>query len=111
MGITVTEQIRIEVHLPPGAALADLGSDVREGLSQPFKELPPKYFYDERGSRLFEEITSLPEYYPSRAEQEILDRVSREIVDDVCPEELVELGPGSARKTHALLDPMVELNP
>ena len=70
---TAAEQIEIEVHLPEGGALAGLAEDVREGLSCPFKELPPKYFYDERGSELFEAITELPEYYPTRAERSILE--------------------------------------
>jgi L-histidine N-alpha-methyltransferase len=103
-----TEQpadVRIDVYLHDGA-LATLGEDVREGLSATPKALPPKYFYDSRGSELFEQITQLPEYYPTRAEQSILDEVGAEIVERVQPEELVELGPGSARKTHALLDPM-----
>jgi L-histidine N-alpha-methyltransferase len=99
--------IQVDVHLREGA-LATLADDVRAGLSRPQKELPAKYFYDERGSKLFEQITQLPEYYPTRAEQEILDRVAPDIVETIDPEELVELGPGSARKTHALLDPMVE---
>jgi L-histidine Nalpha-methyltransferase len=100
------DNIRVDVHRRD-EFLADLAQDVRAGLSTVPKELPPKYFYDERGSRLFEDITSLPEYYPTRAEQEILDRVGSEIVAMVRPEELVELGPGSARKTHALLGAMV----
>ena len=99
-------QIRIDVHLSDGA-LATIADDVRDGLSRSPKELQPKYFYDARGSELFEQITRLPEYYPTRAEQSILDRVGAEIVADARPQELVELGPGSARKTHALLDPMV----
>lgn len=98
--------IRLEVHRRD-EFLAGLAQDVRTGLSALPKELPPKYFYDERGSRLFEDITSLPEYYPTRAEQEILDSVGAEIVEAIEPEELVELGPGSARKTHALLGPMI----
>jgi L-histidine N-alpha-methyltransferase len=98
--------VRVDVHRRD-EFLADLAQDVRTGLSTLPKELPPKYFYDERGSRLFEDITSLPEYYPTRAEQEILDRVGAELIETVRPEELVELGPGSARKTHALLGPMV----
>ena len=101
------DKIRVDVHRRD-EFLADLAKDVRTGLSTLPKELPPKYFYDERGSRLFEDITSLPEYYPTRAEQEILDRVGAEVVETVRPQELVELGPGSARKTHALLDPMVD---
>src|SRR4030095_1092036 len=98
--------IRVDVHRRD-EFLADLAQDVRTGLSTLPKELPPKYFYDDRGSRLFEDITTLPEYYPTRAEQEILDRVGVEIIETVEPEELVELGPGSARKTHALLGPMI----
>ena len=92
VGTTAAEQITIEVHLPAGAALADLGADVREGLSRPFKELPPKYFYDERGSRLFEEITRLPEYYPTRAEREILERNASEIVAASGCDSVIELG-------------------
>jgi L-histidine N-alpha-methyltransferase len=106
VGTTATEQVTIEVHLPPGAALADLGSDVREGLSRPFKELPPKYFYDERGSRLFEEITRLPEYYPTRAERAILEGHASEIVAASGCDALIELGSGSAAKTRVLLDAM-----
>jgi L-histidine Nalpha-methyltransferase len=98
--------VRIDVHLQDGSP-ESLADDVRAGLTATPKTLPPKYFYDERGSRLFEQITRLPEYYPSRAEQEILDRVGEEIVATVEPEELVELGPGTARKTTSLLDPMV----
>jgi len=101
------EAVRIDVYLRDGA-LATLAADVRAGLSGTPKVLPPKYFYDSRGSELFEQITELPEYYPTRAEQSILDRVGGEIVEQVKAEELVELGPGSARKTNALLDPMVE---
>jgi L-histidine N-alpha-methyltransferase len=97
--------VRIDVYLHDGA-LATLADDVRDGLTATPKALPPKYFYDSRGSELFEQITKLPEYYPTRAEQSILDEVGAEIVDLVQPRELVELGPGSARKTHALLDPM-----
>ncbi len=103
---TADSQIQIDVHLSDGA-LATIADDVRDGLSRNPKELQPKYFYDARGSQLFEQITRLPEYYPTRAEQSILDRVGAEIVATARPQELVELGPGSARKTHALLDPMV----
>ena len=78
-------------------------ADVREGLSRTPKELSPKYFYDERGSQLFERITQLPEYYPTRAEREILNRHAPTIVSANRAEELVELGSGSASKTRALL--------
>ena len=82
-------------------AVDAMAQDVREGLSREQKELSPKYFYDARGSELFDRITTLPEYYPTRAEREILNRRAPEIVDGTC--ELVELGSGMASKTRALL--------
>jgi L-histidine Nalpha-methyltransferase len=85
-----------EVH----STLAD---DVRVGLSRSFKELPPKYFYDQRGSELFDQITMLPEYYPTRCERSILNRHAPTIVERCAAEELVELGSGTASKTRALL--------
>ena len=80
-----------------------LADDVRAGLTRPLKELPPKYFYDEHGSELFDRITSLPEYYPTRAERSILNRHAPDIVAGAGAEELVELGSGTASKTRALL--------
>ena len=107
LSTTITrEQIAIDAHLPEGGPLAGLAVDARMGLSAPFKELPPKYFYDERGSVLFEEITRLPEYYPTRAERTILDRHGEEIVAAAVPSTLMELGSGSALKTRRLLDAM-----
>jgi L-histidine N-alpha-methyltransferase len=100
------EQIRIDVHLPEGGALAGMAEDVREGLSSPFKELPPKYFYDRRGSELFERITELDEYYPTRAERAILEAHGAEIVAVANPTTLIELGSGAASKTRWLLDAM-----
>jgi L-histidine N-alpha-methyltransferase len=97
--------IAIDVHLDADAA-ATMARDVRAGLCAYPKELAPKYFYDERGSRLFEQITELPEYYPTRAERQILERRSREIVDAGCPRTLIELGSGSAAKTRHLLSAM-----
>jgi L-histidine Nalpha-methyltransferase len=80
-----------------------LADDVRDGLTRSLKELPPKYFYDEHGSVLFDQITSLPEYYPSRCERQILNRHAPTIVEASGAEELVELGSGTASKTRALL--------
>jgi L-histidine Nalpha-methyltransferase len=80
-----------------------LADDVRDGLTRSLKELPPKYFYDERGSLLFDQITSLPEYYPTRCERSILNRHAPAIVERTGAEELVELGSGTASKTRALL--------
>ncbi len=102
MSVVAAPDIRIERLLAAGDG-GDLAADVRAGLSRKLKELPPKYFYDARGSELFDRITTLPEYYPSRAEREILNRRAPEIVaeSDAC--ELVELGSGTASKTRALL--------
>ena len=98
--------IEIAVDLPDGGALAGMAEVVREGLSSPFKELPPKYFYDERGSELFERITEQPEYYPTRCEREILDARAAEIVAAARPRTLIELGSGAATKSRVLLDAM-----
>lgn len=80
--------------------------DVRNGLLNSPKQLSPKYFYDERGSELFEEITQLPEYYLTRAERSLLEQRIGEIINAVRPCSLVELGAGSATKTHIILDEM-----
>jgi L-histidine N-alpha-methyltransferase len=104
--MAATAQVEIEVHLPEGGTLAGLAEDVREGLLCPFKELPPKYFYDERGSELFERITELPEYYPTRVERSILEREAPAIVAAASPNTLIELGSGAAAKTRWLLDAM-----
>lgn len=83
---------------------AELEEDVRRGLASDPKELPPKYFYDARGSRLFERITELPEYYLTRAERRILERRAPELVAEVRPETVVEFGAGSAVKARILLE-------
>ena len=86
-----------------------MAADVRAGLTKPFKELSPRYFYDERGSELFEAITELPEYYPTRAERAILERHAAGICASAgSPTTLIELGSGSASKTRVLLDAMDE---
>jgi L-histidine N-alpha-methyltransferase len=98
--------IAIAVHLDADAA-ETMARDVRAGLCSYPKELAPKYFYDERGSLLFEQITELPEYYPTRAEREILSERSAEILAAAgWPGTLVELGSGSAAKTRHLLSAM-----
>lgn len=102
MSVTIETTIRIDRPLDRGAGDC-LADDVRAGLTRKLKELPPKYFYDSRGSELFDRITSLPEYYPSRAEREILNRRAPEIVSETDARELVELGSGTASKTRALL--------
>jgi probable methyltransferase len=89
--------------LPDGTTGADLRADVLNGLTRTPKELPPKWFYDARGSELFEEITRLPEYYPTRAEREILVARAAEIAAATGARTLVELGSGSSEKTRHLL--------
>jgi L-histidine N-alpha-methyltransferase len=83
-----------------------LADDVLDGLTRPFKELPPKHFYDARGSELFEQICELPEYYPTRTERQILEQSAAAIVEETGVAELVELGSGSAEKARILLDAM-----
>ena len=80
--------------------------EIREGLSRPQKELSPKYFYDTRGSELFEEITRLPEYYLTRTERGLLERWMPEWMAGLRPRSLVELGAGSAVKTRIVLSAM-----
>jgi L-histidine N-alpha-methyltransferase len=104
-----TDRISVDVHLPPGGPLSGMAADVRAGLTRPFKELSPRYFYDEYGSQLFEHITELPEYYPTRCEREILETRSAEICEAAnSPATLIELGSGSALKTTVLLNAMLD---
>ncbi|MDX3638784.1 L-histidine N(alpha)-methyltransferase [Streptomyces sp. MB09-02B] len=96
--------------LPEDATDAALRADVLEGLTRTPKTLPPKWFYDARGSELFEKITELPEYYPTRAEREILVGRAGEIAAASGARTLVELGSGSSDKTRHLLDAMPGLH-
>ncbi|MFJ9575689.1 L-histidine N(alpha)-methyltransferase [Streptomyces sp. NPDC101191] len=93
--------------LPADATGAALRADVLHGLTRSPKELPPKWFYDARGSELFEEITRLPEYYPTRAEREILVSRSHQIAAATGARTLVELGSGSSEKTRHLIDALL----
>jgi L-histidine N-alpha-methyltransferase len=99
----MTEPV-VDVHLAEDHAARALASDARAGLSANPKSLPPKWFYDARGSDLFERITRLPEYYPTRAEREILHARAGEIAATSRAHTLVELGSGSSEKTRLLLD-------
>jgi L-histidine N-alpha-methyltransferase len=96
------------VQARPGRYLAALRADVMSGLTSTPKTLPPKYFYDERGSALFDEITRLPEYYLTRAETEILTARAGEIARLSGCESLVELGSGTSAKTGLLLRAMLD---
>lgn len=92
-----------DVHLDPGALAEQLASDVRAGLTSTPKTLQPKYFYDARGSELFDRITRLSEYYPTRTERLILDERVAEIAAVTRAETLIELGSGTSEKTRLLL--------
>jgi len=95
---------QLDVHLTGADAEAALRADVRAGLTVVPKRLPPKWFYDARGSALFEQITELPEYYPTRTEAVLLARSVDEIAAESRADTLVELGSGSSTKTRLLLD-------
>lgn len=97
-------RLTVQTLLAADFAADALRADVARGLTSTPKSLPPKWFYDARGSALFEEITRLPEYYPTRAEAEILAARAGDIAAATGAESLVELGSGSSEKTRLLLD-------
>ncbi|MCX4472129.1 L-histidine N(alpha)-methyltransferase [Micromonospora sp. NBC_01655] len=94
----------LEIYLEEQDLGRGLREDVRTGLTAAPKWLPPKWFYDARGSELFEEITRLPEYYPTRAERSVLAERAGEIAELTGAKTLIELGSGSSEKTRLLLD-------
>lgn len=94
----------LEIYLSDADAADALRHDARVGLSADPKWLPPRWFYDARGSELFEQITMLPEYYPTRTERELLRHTVTEIAARAAVDTLVELGSGSSEKTRLLLD-------
>ena len=98
------ERLTVDVHMTPQQIQEALTEDVRRGLTADQKYLLPKYFYDTHGSDLFERITELPEYYPTRAETELLASIAGGFMAQIQPQELVELGSGSSSKTRLLLD-------
>jgi L-histidine Nalpha-methyltransferase len=94
----------IDIHLSGDDLRAAMERDVRAGLTARPKSIPPVYFYDDRGSRLFDEITRLPEYYPTRSERSILETYAGEIAEHSGADTLVELGAGTCEKSRVLLD-------
>jgi L-histidine N-alpha-methyltransferase len=100
--------LRVDVYLTPGDRVAALRKDVLRGLTSDPKELPAKWFYNDRGSALFEEITRLPEYYLTSRERSILLADGTEIAGLTGAETLIELGSGSADKTGILLRALAE---
>lgn len=100
------DRARIEIHRTAGRSdwRGELAREAHRGLTSRPRELPPEYFYDARGSRLFDRITRLPEYYLTRTECAILRCISAPLVADLRPRALVEFGSGSSEKTRILLD-------
>lgn len=105
--ITLPERVVVRNYLGAGDERA-LADDVLDGLTRPFKELPPKHFYDAVGADLFDRICDQPEYYPTRKEREIITERAADIVAITQATELVELGSGTAAKTKILLRAMAE---
>ena len=103
--VTPTDDVRVDSWLTDEDERS-LANDVLDGFTKPFKELAPKHFYDARGSELFEQICTLPEYYPTRTELAILREHAAEIVGVNDAGELVELGSGASDKARVLLDAM-----
>jgi len=95
---------RVDVHLTPDDLRLALHADAERGLRSEPKDIPPKWFYDDRGSQLFDDITRLPEYYPTRCERAILQARASEIARITGADTLVELGSGTSDKTRILLD-------
>jgi len=102
------ESTTIDVHLKTGWWRSTLEQDVRHGVTNEPRCIPAKWFYDELGSQLFDEITKLDEYYPFRAEREILHTRAAEIVAAAGADSLVELGSGTSEKSRVLLDAMAQ---
>jgi L-histidine N-alpha-methyltransferase len=97
-------RLTLSVHLDNRGVLATIGDDVRRGLASTPKYLQPKYFYDAKGSILFEQITDLPEYYVARAEEEILLSSIGILMAQLDPAEIIEIGSGSSTKTRAFFN-------
>jgi L-histidine N-alpha-methyltransferase len=95
---------RLEIHTDETARQERLEADVRRGLIARRKSLPPKYFYDRAGSLLFERITELPEYYPTRTEAALLGEIVPGLIGEILPDDIVEIGAGSSEKTRLILD-------
>jgi L-histidine Nalpha-methyltransferase len=103
--VLTARRIVVRSYLGPGDERA-LADDVLDGFTRPFKEIPPKHFYDAHGAELYDRITELPEYYPARTEAEILRARAADIAEHTGAGELVELGSGTATKTRLLLGAM-----
>jgi L-histidine Nalpha-methyltransferase len=106
MTVLAPGRVTVDVRLVPGDLQAALRRDALAGLTGVPKSMPPVWFYDERGSDLYEQITRTPEYYPFRTERDLLTRSAGEIAEAATATVLVELGSGTSEKTRLLLDAM-----
>jgi L-histidine N-alpha-methyltransferase len=106
MTVLAPGKVTVDVRLVPGDLQAALRRDARAGLTVVPKSMPPVWFYDDRGSELYEQITRTPEYYPFRTERDLLARSAGEIAEAAAASVLVELGSGTSEKTRLLLDAM-----
>lgn len=95
---------QVDVYTDAAAQQRRLEDDVRRGLTARQKSLPAKYFYDRAGSLLFERITELPEYYPTRTESALLQEIVPGLIGEILPDDIVEIGAGSSDKTRRVLD-------
>ncbi|MGV2827367.1 L-histidine N(alpha)-methyltransferase [Myxosarcina sp. GI1(2024)] len=107
---SIENRLQIEYLLDTQVLERDDAEEVIQGLTKYPKTIPPRYFYDSRGSQLFEEICQQPEYYPTRTEARILEQFAEEIAQTTTVSELIELGSGSSTKTRLLLDAYSSLN-
>jgi L-histidine Nalpha-methyltransferase len=108
MPVEAPPQLAVDVRFTPEERAQALRNDVRRGLTSDPKELSPQWFYDERGSELFDEITRLPEYYLTEREREILRDRAGEVAELTQANTLVELGSGTSEKTRLLMDALAE---
>jgi L-histidine Nalpha-methyltransferase len=108
MPVEAPPQLAVDVRFTPEERAQALRNDVRRGLTSDPKELSPQWFYDERGSELFDDITRLPEYYLTEREREILRDRAGEVAELTQANTLVELGSGTSEKTRLLMDALAE---
>lgn len=109
--VTVAEKKPVSaIKVPAAIDMPDLAGDVRQNLLKTPYSLPPKYFYDHRGSILFDQICNTPEYYPTRTESKLLSRYCQHIIDSLHVHHVIELGSGTSRKTRHLFDACQHLN-
>jgi uncharacterized SAM-dependent methyltransferase len=105
--VTASTTVTVDIHLTDADWQIALAAECADGLRSVPKRLSPVWFYDAHGSGLFDEITRLPEYYPTRAERSLLSAHADAIIQASDPDTLVELGSGTSEKTRLLLDAMV----